>query len=149
MLKTNFESKEYKRTFDKLYLVSSIVPESHGTNEPVKQDIETHAFEGNNQISTIGGGAISIAELVSKKDQLDGKMVALKGTCTKVNDKIMGRNWIHLKDGSMDDFDMVITSSSIVPVGHQIKISGVVSLKKDFGSGYFYDLILENGIVGN
>lgn len=149
LLKTNFESKEYKRTFDKLYLVSSIVPESHGTNEPVKQHIETHAFEGNNQISTTSGGAISIAELVSKKDQLEGKMVTLKGICTKVNAKIMGRNWIHLKDGSLDDFDLVITSSSDVPLGHEVEITGVVALKKDFGSGYFYDLIVENGKVSN
>ncbi len=33
----------------------------------------------------------------------------LTGKVAKVNPNIMGRNWIHLKDGSQDDYDLVIT----------------------------------------
>lgn len=152
LLKTNFESKEHKRTFDKLYLVSSIVPETHG-NASKKKDIEMHAFEGSNQLAgspSQNSEIISIAELVSNKAELAGKQVTLKGKCTKVNSKIMGRNWIHLKDGSKDDYDLVITSDQEIPVGHEVTMVGTLSLDKDFGSGYYYELLIENGsLVSN
>lgn len=148
LLKTNFESKEYNRTFDKLYLVSSIVPETHGNNSGEKKDIEMHAFEGEKAISSSNPenkDILSIAELVTNKESLEGKQVTLKGKCTKVNSKIMGRNWIHLKDGSMDEYDLVVTSHEEIPVGHEVTMTGVVALKKDFGSGYYYELLVENG----
>ncbi len=148
LLKTNFESKEHKRTFDKLFLVSSIVPESHG-NSNEQKNIEMHAFEGDNSMSgseeASNSDILSIATLVGNKTNLEGKTVTLKGICTKVNAKIMGRNWIHLKDGTMDDYDLVITSDQEIPVGHEVTIQGTVSLKKDFGSGYYYELLVENG----
>ncbi|MCB0471462.1 MAG: hypothetical protein KDC56_00225, partial [Flavobacteriaceae bacterium] len=60
---------------------------------------------------------------------------------------IMDRNWIHLRDGSKDDYDLVITSTEFVPEGTVVTMKGVVTLNKDFGAGYSYDLILENGSV--
>ena len=59
----------------------------------------------------------------------------------------MGRNWIHIKDGSKDDYDLVITSNTFVKEGSMITIKATVTLNKDFGAGYKYDLILENGII--
>jgi len=59
----------------------------------------------------------------------------------------MKRNWIHLKDGSKDDFDLVITSDTFVPEGKVVTIKATVTLNKDFGAGYKYDLILENGTI--
>ncbi len=57
----------------------------------------------------------------------------------------MGRNWIHLKDGSKDDFDLVITCSSAVHEGHIVTMIGKVALNKDFGAGYQYPILLEEG----
>jgi hypothetical protein len=59
----------------------------------------------------------------------------------------MDRNWIHIKDGSKDDYDLVITSDVFVPEGSVVTMKAQVSLNKDFGAGYKYDLILENGIL--
>jgi hypothetical protein len=59
----------------------------------------------------------------------------------------MGRNWIHLRDGSQDDFDLVITTRTFVPEGNVVTVRAVVALNKDFGAGYKYDLILENGTI--
>ena len=59
----------------------------------------------------------------------------------------MKRNWIHLQDGSKDDFDLVVTSNAFVPEGTIVTIKAKVVLNKDFGAGYRYDLILEDGIV--
>jgi hypothetical protein len=59
----------------------------------------------------------------------------------------MNRNWIHIKDGSKDDYDLVITSDTYVAEGTVITMKALVTLNKDFGAGYTYDLILEDGVL--
>ena len=56
-------------------------------------------------------------------------------------------NWIHLKDGSQDDYDLVITTKEITQKGTTITIRAIVALNKDFGSGYMYPILLENGRI--
>ncbi|MEH6537248.1 MAG: hypothetical protein V7719_12695 [Psychroserpens sp.] len=157
LLKTNFESKEYNRVFETVYLVTNLVAEQHGNTtdkvnigeyseakqkRPTKVVIETHADKVIQH-----KGSIKISELVANQKKYEGKTVQLTGTCTKINAGIMNRNWIHLKDGSKDDFDLVITSDAFVPEGSSITIKALVTLDKDFGAGYHYDLILENGVL--
>lgn len=153
LLKTNFESKEYNRTFEKVYLVSSLVETNHGNNtkastselktEPKKkEDIPTHTEK-----IIEHKGSIKIADLIKNAKKYEGKTVQLSGECFKINPGIMERNWIHLKDGSKDDYDLVITSKSFVPEGTIISLKAIVTLDKDFGAGYKYDLILEDGII--
>jgi len=69
--------------------------------------------------------------------------VIVSGVCSKINLAIMNRNWIHLKDGSMDDFDFVITSEAKIKKGDRVSIQGVVRLKVDFGFGYNYDVLMQ------
>ncbi len=71
----------------------------------------------------------------------------LTGKVAKVNPNIMGRNWIHLKDGSKDDYDLVITCALPLPEGKTVTMVGTVVLDKDFGSGYKYDILLEGGTL--
>ena len=155
LLKTNFESKEYDRIFDEIYLVSNLVSEDHSQHETasaagstakkeivVKEDIPTHTEK-----AIVHKGTIKISDLVSDPKKYEGHTVQLSGKCVKVNPNIMNLNWIHLQDGSKDDFDMVITSNTFVPEGKLITIRAVVSLNRDFGAGYKYDLILENGTL--
>ena len=92
-------------------------------------------------------GSIAIAELVNNAESFAGKTVQVTGTCTKINTGIMGHNWIHLIDGSKDDFDLVITSDALVTVGNVVTMKGVVAINKDFGAGYSYELIIEEGVV--
>jgi len=90
---------------------------------------------------------ISIAEIVAKPQEFEGKAVQLTGKCIKINPNIMNRNWIHLQDGSKNDYDLVITSDTFVPEGKIRTIKTVVNLNRDFGAGYVYDLILEDGVI--
>ncbi|PLW99344.1 MAG: nucleotide-binding protein, partial [Marinilabiliales bacterium] len=75
----------------------------------------------------------------------------IRGKVTKFNSKIMNRNWIHLQDGTGNSggFDFTATTSDEVNVGDIITIEGVITLEKDFGAGYFYDIIMESGKVIN
>ncbi len=155
LLKTNFESKEYNKVFDTIYLISNLVSQDHSKhtgdlntsvqkNAPIaqKENIPTHTDK-----IVEHKGSIKIAELIKDPKKYEGHTIQLSGTCVKVNPNIMDRNWLHLQDGSKDDFDLVITSNTFVPEGSDITIRATVVLNKDFGAGYKYDLILENGTL--
>jgi len=156
LLKTNFESKEYDKVFDKIYLVSSLIPENHKNSSTTasamstkKQETPAYKDAAKTQAKEIvkQKGSISIAEIVAKPREFEGKTVQLTGKCIKINPNIMNRNWIHLQDGSKNDYDLVITSDTFVPEGKIITIKAVVNLNRDFGAGYVYDLILEDGVI--
>ena len=156
LLKTNFESKEHNRVFETVYLVTNLVAERHGNNA---DNLNISSSNSNKTKSTNANiptntenvvqqkGSIKIAELLRDPKKYEGKTVQLTGVCTKVNAEIMDRNWIHIKDGSQDDYDLVITSDTFVPEGNTFTMKAVVTLNKDFGAGYVYDLVLENGIL--
>jgi len=143
LLKTNFESKEYNRIFDEIYLVSNMVQVNHGNSSapPVKSPSATTREKIEMK------GSLKIADLVANPEKYSGKTIQISGECVKINPNIMGRNWVHLKDGSKDDYDLVITSDILIPEGHIVTMTGTVALNKDFGAGYRYDIILERGKV--
>ncbi len=154
LLKENFESKELNKTFDELYLIGNLVSANHGnqlsSNDAKNEDLGTVKESVSNSVKTNivrQNGSVKISEIVNNPKKHEGQTVQIDGECTKINIGIMGKNWIHLKDGSKDDYDLVITSNDIVSVGSVVTIKGDVVLNKDFGAGYKYDLILENGVI--
>jgi hypothetical protein len=63
--------------------------------------------------------------------------------------EIMNKNWIHLQDGtSYNGFnDITITSLEKVKVDEIVTLKGTVVLNKDLGSGYKYDVLIEDAVV--
>jgi hypothetical protein len=96
---------------------------------------------------TPGPGCISISTLYSEKKSNDGKIVKVKGIVTKFNSEIMGKNWVHIQDGTGTEgsFDLTITTSQTVAYGDTVTFEGKIALDKDFGYGYFYNVIMEEG----
>lgn len=94
-------------------------------------------------------GGITIAELFSNRKDYSGKTVKIKGKVTKVNPEIMGKNWIHLQDGTIfeEEFDLTVTSDVIPETGSIVTIEGKVALDKDFGYGYTYPIMLEEAKI--
>ena len=126
----DFESKEFGRVFDQIYLVSFI--EKANKTAPVTATVE---------------GVLSLADIVSNAARFTGKKVKVQGEVVKVNDAIMDRNWIHLADGSADDYDFVITSEENVSVGQAVAFEGLISTNRDFGAGYKYELLMEDAVT--
>jgi len=58
----------------------------------------------------------------------------------------MNKNWVHIQDGSSYDglFDLTITTLDRANVGEVAVFEGVITLNKDFGAGYKYDVIMED-----
>jgi hypothetical protein len=96
-----------------------------------------------------GENSYTIGEIHSKANELKGKTVVVKGKVVKVSPRIMGRNWVHLQDGTgnPDDntHDLVFTTALEPEADWDIIImEGVLTANKDFGSGYSYAVIIED-----
>ena len=95
-------------------------------------------------------GGKTVAEVFAEKDALAGKPVTFRGKVVKANSAIMGKTWIHVRDGSGAEGtnDLTVTTTSTAPnVGDTVLVTGPVSLNKDFGMGYQYDVIVEDAQV--
>jgi len=95
-------------------------------------------------------GGKTVAEVYAEKDALADQPVAVRGKVVKVNADIMGKNWIHVQDGSGAEGanDLTVTTAGTLPnVGDTVLVSGKLSLNKDFGMGYQYPVIVEDAEV--
>lgn len=92
-------------------------------------------------------GCIKISDLLSGKKNYAGKVVKVTGKVTKYNAGIMGKNWVHIQDGSEFEggFDLTVTTDIQTSVGETVTFEGKIVLDKDFGYGYFYAVLMENG----
>ena len=91
----------------------------------------------------------TVAKLYQEKKALSGKLVQVKGKVVKVNNGIMGRNFLHVQDGTGDknSNDLTVTSKQTANVGDSVVITGKVVLDRDFGAGYTYPLLIEESTI--
>jgi len=143
----NFTSKELQRTFPVIGFVDkfsdqpivakiSVADSTKGKQAPtMKEGIKVEPAEG----------GITIAELYANKDKYAGQAVKIRGEVVKFSPEIMNTNWVHIQDGTSSDgaFDLTVTTSDVTKVGDVVTFEGTVTLKKDFGAGYYYEVIVE------
>ena len=91
----------------------------------------------------------TVAAVNQNKTTLVGQTITAQGKVVKVNNGIMGRNFVHVQDGTGDasSNNLIVTSKQTASVGDQVSISGVVVLNRDFGSGYTYPLLIEEASI--
>jgi len=152
MIMTDFRSESLDRTFESVQFVDAIntgesavmMPSGH----PPIASPPGAADEDYSGIDVPSGGK-SIADIYAQRDQLVGKTVVVRGKVVKFTGGVMGKNWIHLKDGTGGDGtnDLTVTSDGIAKVGDVITVTGQVGTDKDFGFGYEYDVIIEDADV--
>lgn len=151
LMKKNFESKEFNRNFETLYLVSDFGLEDAAASGMTKEQAHASVESGSTveapKSVTPAAGAIKLSDLVANLKKYEGKTVKVTGKVMKVNPMIMGRNWLHLQDGSGKDLDLTVTTVEQVSLGQTVTMEGTLALNKDFGAGYKYDYILESAVV--
>jgi hypothetical protein len=150
-LMENFRSSTLNRTFDKIYF-------SAGPASTPGQEVTTGS-KGKVVIPTekitvekaSGPNAYTIAEIYKNISRLDKKEVVVRGKVMKVSAQIMGKNWLHIQDGTGDvkkgTEDLVVTTQDRPAVGDIITVSGTIAKDKDFGSGYKYKAIMEDAHI--
>lgn len=94
-------------------------------------------------------GGYTVEELYIKKNQLDGKKVKVRGKVVKFNPNIMGKNWLHLQDGTgkQGTNDITVTTKQNANLGGIVLVTGVVVTNKDFGGGYRYEVMLDDAAI--
>ena len=117
-------------------------PGSMGAVVPLN-DVSVEKAEGDN--------AYTVGELFEQAEKLNNSTIRVRGRVVKFNPMIMGRNWIHLQDGTgnpmKNSHDLVVTSKETVKIDDVITMEGKVAAKKDFGAGYRYEVIIEEAKV--
>ena len=173
----NFESKSLNRTFDRIVFGSlasgpaSGPASAAGAASPAGGASPQAALARPNGASGNLGkvhgdvakapeaGAISVAkaegpngrtvaEVNAQRAALKGKPVEVRGKVVKVSSGILGRNWIHLRDGSGsaadNSNDLLVTSKEKPQLGDVVLAKGVVMTDVKLGEGYAYKVLVES-----
>ncbi|MBK8944944.1 MAG: DNA-binding protein [Ignavibacteriae bacterium] len=151
----NFESKSLNKTFASILFVNEIsksatseqkqIPQMAASSDHTKPKVEASS---NISVEHLSDGK-TVETIAKDKKNLSGKKIKIKGVVTKYNGGIMGRNWIHIQDGTKfgETVDITVTSNQDAKVGNTIIVEGFLALDKDFGAGYFYDMIIEDASI--
>lgn len=158
----NFKSRELNRIFPSVLFLDSLSKKPPiatkealiGSGHNLMGD---SAKNGKTQIKKVAvaidkvPGAVSIADLFAKKSSFAGKTVKINGQVTKFSTEIMGKNWMHIQDGTEwgGKFDIAITTDlkTKARVGDVVYFEGKVSVDKNIGQGYFYEILVEDAKI--
>jgi len=177
----NFESKTLKRRFDKILFGQLVTPgaaPAAATGTPAGLPGAMHGATGAGAAAlphammaaplgapaavpaalpttpvpkAKGPEARTVAEVVQGKASLKGKTVQVRARVVKVNKGIMGKNWLHLQDGSGKaqdgSNDLLVTSQDFAAVGDIVTARGTVRTDVTLGSGYAYAVLVEEAAV--
>ena len=95
-----------------------------------------------------GANGYTVGDVFGKAASLNGKKVKIKAQVVKFSPQIMGKNWLHLQDGTGDPLknthDLVVTTMGKAEKGDIVTVEGVLAADKDFGAGYKYAVIIED-----
>jgi len=151
---------EYRlnREFDVLYFVDTVavnnaspaapdptkLPQGH---PPITGPGAKPQIDFTNLIKAEGGQTIE--QIFAAKATLGGKEIKVRAKVVKFNAQIMGRNWLHIQDGTgaPGANDLTVTTDDTAKVGDTVLVTGNATTSKDFGHNYKYDLIIENAKV--
>ena len=97
-------------------------------------------------------GGKTVAEVYGEKAALTGQPVTVRGKVVKTNAAIMGKNWVHVRDGSGEEGsnDLTVTTATgaaLPNVGDVVVVVGTVAVDKDFGMGYQYPVLVEEATI--
>lgn len=148
----NFESKSLKKTFPSI-LFANLAGSATAAGAPGADphaSMRQPADVGPIKVAKAkGANAYTVAELVAQVAKLKDKPVRLSGKVVKVNSGIMGKNWIHLQDGTgtAPANDLLVTSAANAKLGDIVTAVGTLRADRDFGAGYTYKVLIEDAML--
>lgn len=160
----DFESKSLKRKFDKIIFADGIASDSPAKDAaPAASKDKGKGVSGGSKAAVsakdakisvpkaAGENAYTVQEIFANSAKLNKKNVVVRGKVVKVSAGIMGKNWIHIQDGTgtqaKKNHNLVCTSNDTADVDDVVTVSGVLAKDKDFGGGYKYSAIVEESKI--
>ncbi|MFH1673026.1 MAG: nucleotide-binding protein [Pseudomonadota bacterium] len=119
--------------------------EGMGTVQPktISQEIKVSKATGED--------AYAIEEIYAKKKELAQKPVRVRAKVVKFLPEIMGKNWIHIQDGTgsaeNNNYDITVSTLETAAVGDEVIVNGTLGADKDFGFGCAFALIIEDATI--
>jgi hypothetical protein len=159
---TNYQSRALNRTFDLVYFSGNVTVNGVAVaGAGAAPNMAAGSLPPGHPPTARGPGALDLAgikraengqtveEIVKGKAKFAGKRIAVRARVVKFNGGILGKNWLHVRDGSGAEGtnDLTVTTSAVAKVGDLVLVTGVLSVDRDFGSGYRYGLMVEDASV--
>jgi hypothetical protein len=142
----DFKSRGLGRTFDVIYFGALGVEAKDGAasaaatgaaNQPVTERVP----------KAEGSDARTVAEVVGGRAALQDKPVTIRARVHRVNQNVMGKNWVHLRDGTgtpaEENYDLLVTSAESPEVGKVVIARGIVRTDVDLGVGHAFKVLVE------
>jgi hypothetical protein len=149
----NFASKSLNRTFDTIVFgnlagTGAMAAPAGGGMGAMHAGLPQPADTADVKVPKASGAdARTVAEIVGTKATLKGKTVLVRGKVVKYTPGVMGKNWIHLRDGSDSATDktndVLVTTRDETRIGEVVLVKGVVRTDVDLGSGYAYTVMVD------
>jgi hypothetical protein len=156
MVMYDFESRSLNKTFPEIVFGNlaatggakadggwEMVTHQSGKPQPTDSAIQVPKATGAN--------AFTVEEIVTRAKTLKDKVVVVRGKVVKFNPQIMGKNWVHVRDGSgsaaAESDDLLVTTQAAVKAGEIVTVKGVVRTHKDFGAGYAYEVLIDEATL--
>jgi len=154
MAMENFESKTLKKTFDKIVFGQIVEPGARPA-APTPAHGAMPAAGSNEAVVKVakatGPDAKTVAEVVTGKAALKDKPVLVRGQVVKVSSGILGKNWLHLRDGSgtaaNGSNDILVTTKDTAVVGDVVNARGTVRTDVTVGPGYAYAVLIDDAAL--
>ena len=161
MAMPNFHSESLDRDFEMIYFVTHFGDENvraHGTAMAKGLTADPHAgvpgvgMVAESEPVDLGDLELvdrTVAEIYANRAELDGTGVRVRGEIVKALSGIMGKNWLHIQDGTGEpgSNDLTVTTGAMGPIGTKVVVEGRLGVDRDFGSGYNYEVIIEDARV--
>jgi hypothetical protein len=146
MVMNNFESKSLKKSFSTI-VFGTLAGAGKAASAAPSGLVKSMAVGPISVPKASGANARTVAEVFAKSTELKDKPVRVSGKIVKYNAGIMGKNWIHLRDGTGVEadgtHDILVTTVAPAKLGDVVTVSGNVRTNKDFGAGYTYKVLIE------
>ncbi|HEY0139966.1 MAG TPA: nucleotide-binding protein [Thermoanaerobaculia bacterium] len=160
----DFESKTLGRKFDRIIFgtitggeASRQMPPGHPDTGGATGSSSTMGNAAQHMAGPADGGDVAVPKAVGPNAMTIAQVwagkpadqpVLVRGKVVKFLSGIMGKNWLHIRDGSgsagKGDHDLTVTTQEVATVGDVVVVSGIVRVDKDFGAGYRYPVIIED-----
>ena len=157
MFMSNFESKALKKTFDRIVFgtlggAGASAAGAGGDMAGVHSGVAKAADVGDVKVAKASGpDARTVAEIVTKRAEFKDKTIRVRGKVVKYTAEVLGKNWIHLRDGSGsasdNTNDVLVTTKDQARIGDVVVVKGVVHTDRDLGSGYSYKVLIEDATL--
>lgn len=139
-----FQSKTLNRTFSAIYFGQLAGDKQAPPSTASVKSLPSPSAE--KPVAPLRGGT-TVADVIARAEELEGQKVSFAARVTKVTANVLDKTWLHVTDGSRDESgalrDLVVTTQAVPDVGAVLTVTGVLARNKDLGSGYRYDVLIE------